>query len=168
MTVEKIVFSRFSQQFRAALPAFTERPIDPISKIRYDQFNKIGGIPLCALSELSPSTTHFTTDINIIFSKQRSRTHADYCIVVLSGNFVQRGEPSVFEKTLRTEAALRCGADLVLELPSPFASGSAEDFACGAVALLSALGTIDYLCFGSEWEDERRLMDIARRTHSRA
>lgn len=94
--------------------------------------------------------------------KAKEQTHADYCIVVLSGNFVQRGEPSVFEKTLRTEAALRCGADLVLELPSPFASGSAEDFACGAVALLSALGTIDYLCFGSEWEDERRLMDIAR------
>ena len=45
--------------------------------------------------------------------KAKEQTHADYCIVVLSGNFVQRGEPSVFEKTLRTEAALRCGACLL-------------------------------------------------------
>ncbi|HJB08033.1 MAG TPA: nucleotidyltransferase family protein [Candidatus Enterocloster faecavium] len=95
-------------------------------------------------------------------ARAKEVTGADYCIVVLSGNFVQRGEPAIYEKFLRTEAALRCGADLVLELSSPFASGSAEDFASGASALLSALGTVDYLCFGSEQGDETRLMNIAR------
>ena len=95
-------------------------------------------------------------------AQAKKRTGADYCVIVLSGNFVQRGEPAVFEKSLRTEAALRCGADLVLELPVPFATGSAEDFASGAVALLSRLGTVDDLCFGSEWGNEELLKDIAR------
>ena len=49
-------------------------------------------------------------------ARAKEVTGADYCIVVLSGNFVQRGEPAIYEKFLRTEAALRCGADLVLEL----------------------------------------------------
>lgn len=79
----------------------------------------------------------------------RRLTGADYCIVVMSGNFVQRGEPAIFDKYARTKAALSCGADLVIELPVCYATSSAEGFACGAVALLDHLGC-DYLCFGSE------------------
>lgn len=75
---------------------------------------------------------------------------ADYLIVVLSGNFVQRGEPAIFDKSVRTRMALLCGADLVLELPAPFACGSAEDFAMGAVSLLHHLGITTHLSFGSE------------------
>lgn len=78
---------------------------------------------------------------------------ADFCIVVMSGNFVQRGAPALLDKYARTEMALSCGADLVLELPVPYALGSAEYFASGAVSLLDALGVVDTLCFGSECGD---------------
>lgn len=77
-------------------------------------------------------------------------TGADFCVAVMSGDFVQRGEPAIFSKYLRTRMALSCGADLVIELPSLFASASAEDFASCGVALLSSLGAVDFLCFGSE------------------
>lgn len=80
----------------------------------------------------------------------RRQTGADYIVVVMSGNFVQRGEPALFEKSFRISMALLGGADLVLELPAPFASGSAEDFASGAISLLEGLGCVDFLSFGSE------------------
>ena len=73
-------------------------------------------------------------------------------ICLMSGNYVQRGEPALFPKSLRAEAALRCGADLVLELPLTAALSSAEGFAAGGVRILSALGC-DALCFGTETED---------------
>lgn len=82
--------------------------------------------------------------------KTKQLSGADYLIVVLSGNFVQRGEPAIFDKSVRTRMALLCGADLVLELPAPFACGSAEDFAMGAVSLLHHLGVTTHLSFGSE------------------
>lgn len=82
--------------------------------------------------------------------KAKETAGADFCVVVMSGDFVQRGEPAVFSKYLRTRMALACGADLVVELPSVFAVSSAEDFAACGVALLSALGAVDSVCFGSE------------------
>lgn len=80
----------------------------------------------------------------------RRITGADYVIAVMSGNFVQRGTPAVIDKYSRTEMALKNGVDLVLELPVCYATGSAEYFAHGAVALLDKLGIVDTLCFGSE------------------
>lgn len=77
-------------------------------------------------------------------------TGADYCIVIMSGNYVQRGIPAIMDKVLRTRAALMCGADLVIELPVHYSSASAEYFAAGAVSLLDRLGVTDCLCFGSE------------------
>jgi predicted nucleotidyltransferase len=77
-------------------------------------------------------------------------TGADYTIAAMSGDFVQRGEPAFFSKYLRTRMALTCGADLVLEIPSVFATGSAEDFASCAIALLNGTGVVDVLSFGSE------------------
>ena len=73
-------------------------------------------------------------------------------VCLMSGNYVQRGEPAIFPKSLRAEAALRCGADLVLELPLTAALSSAEGFAAEGVRILSALGC-DGLCFGTETED---------------
>ena len=78
---------------------------------------------------------------------------ADYCVVVMSGDFTQRGTPAVMDKHLRAQTALENGADLVLELPVCYAAASAEYFASGAVALLDRLGVIDVLCFGSECGD---------------
>ena len=74
-------------------------------------------------------------------------------VCVMSGDFVQRGEPAVFSKHARAEAAVRCGADLVIELPLHISIGSAERFADGAIRILGHLGIVDYLVFGSERDD---------------
>lgn len=79
------------------------------------------------------------------------RTQADYSVIVMSGDFVQRGGPAMLDKHTRAEMALHCGADLVLELPVLYAAASAEYFASGAIALLDKLGVITHLCFGSEY-----------------
>ena len=85
------------------------------------------------------------------------------CAVVclMSGNYVQRGEPAVFPKMLRAEAALRCGANLVLELPLTAALSSAEGFAFSGVSILSELGC-DRLCFGVETRDTEALLCSAK------
>jgi len=75
---------------------------------------------------------------------------ADRTIAVMSGAFVQRGEPSMFDKYLRAEAAVRNGIDLVVELPFAYGATGPENFARGAVRLLSALGVVDVFAFGSE------------------
>ncbi|WP_432629897.1 tRNA(Met) cytidine acetate ligase [Brotaphodocola sp.] len=80
----------------------------------------------------------------------RKQTGADYVVIVMSGDFVQRGEPAIFDKYTRTRMALSAGADLVLELPVSFATASAELFAHGAVSLFNQTGIVDLLCFGSE------------------
>ncbi len=93
--------------------------------------------------------------------KAKELTGADYCMVVMSGDFVQRGAPAVMDKYLRARSALMCGADLVIELPVPYACASAEYFAAGAVALLDRLGVADCLCFGRECGDMAILSEIA-------
>ncbi|WP_027408241.1 nucleotidyltransferase [Anoxybacteroides tepidamans] len=79
----------------------------------------------------------------------RKQTGADCIIAVMSGNFLQRGEPALVSKWARTKMALSAGVDLVIELPYAFSVQSAEMFASGAVALLDALRCTE-LCFGSE------------------
>lgn len=85
--------------------------------------------------------------------KAKELTGADFCVVTMSGDFVQRGMPALMDKHLRASCALAGGADLVLELPVCYAVSSAEYFANGAVALLDQLGIVDSLCFGSECGD---------------
>lgn len=82
--------------------------------------------------------------------KTRELTGADYIVVAMSGSYTQRGIPAFFDKYLRTEMALACGADLILELPVSVSTGSGEYFSKGAVTLLNSLGVVDYLSFGSE------------------
>lgn len=94
-------------------------------------------------------------------AKAKELTGADYVVIVMSGNFVQRGLPAIMEKSLRTEAALLCGADAVIELPVHYASASAEYFASGAVSLLDRLGVVDFLCFGSECGDISVLSELS-------
>ncbi len=81
-------------------------------------------------------------------------------LCVLSGDFVQRGEAAVYDKFVRGSAACRCGADLVIELPLPWALSSAEGFARGAVGLLGALGAT-HLGFGSETGETAPLQELA-------
>ena len=90
-------------------------------------------------------------------------TGADAALVVMSGDYVQRGTPAIMPKRLRTEMALYCGAGAVLELPVCYATGSAEFFALGAISLLDSLGIVDSVGFGSEWSDHPLLQKIAGR-----
>ena len=94
--------------------------------------------------------------------KAKMLTGADRVIVVMSGDFVQRGAPAVMPKHLRAESALLSGASLIIELPVCFATGSAEYFAQGAISLLNQLGCIDSICFGSECGDLHLLKEIAQ------
>lgn len=91
----------------------------------------------------------------------KEQTGADAVLVVMSGDFVQRGEPAIYNKYLRTRMALSCGADFVFELPSLFAVSSAEDFSACAVHLLDCLGA-DFICFGSEDGRVEPIKTVAR------
>ncbi|MBR3620949.1 MAG: nucleotidyltransferase family protein, partial [Clostridia bacterium] len=85
----------------------------------------------------------------------------DNVIAIMSGNFVQRGEPAVFETGVRTGAALRAGADLVIQLPVIYALSGARNFARGSAGILDATGIVDTLAFGSECADGEKLEKTA-------
>lgn len=95
-----------------------------------------------------------------LLQKARELTGAELVIVVMSGDFVQRGAPALLSKYARAEMALRCGADLVIELPVFSACASAEYFAEGALRILTDLGA-DSFCFGSESGDLNALDALA-------
>ena len=95
-----------------------------------------------------------------LIEQTRARLGADCPVVcVMSGDFVQRGSPAVYAKFARAEAAARCGADLVLELPLPWAIASAEGFAAGGVGVLAATGAVevDVSVVQLSLEDEKAL-----------
>ncbi len=96
------------------------------------------------------------------FLLEQARREHQAVVCVLSGCFVQRGEPALLDKWARTRLALAAGADLVLELPVPWACAGAERFAAGGVALLGALGCVDTLVFGSETGESAPLLEAAR------
>lgn len=85
----------------------------------------------------------------------------DYIIVAMSGDFLQRGTPALMDKYTRARMSLLQGADLILELPTCYATSSAETFARGGILLLAATGLTDMLCFGAESDDLDRLKNLA-------
>mgnify|MGYP004624396277 FL=1 len=85
-----------------------------------------------------------------IIEKAKALTNSDYCIIITSGNYVQRGEPAFVDKYTKTEIALLNGADLVIELPTAFSTASAMYFGKCAVSILDSLNIVDYLAFGIE------------------
>ncbi len=89
-------------------------------------------------------------------------------VCVMSGSFVQRGDFAVAGKFARAAAAVRSGADLVLELPLPWALSSAEGFAAGAVEILRSAGAVTHLVFGSESGDAGALVRVAEALCSEA
>jgi len=89
-------------------------------------------------------------------------TKADFSIAVMSGYFLQRGEPAIVDKYKRAEMALAAGIDIVFEIPFPFASHNAGVFAFGALSLLNSLGVVTHLCFGSESGNIEELQTIAK------
>lgn len=94
-------------------------------------------------------------------TKAKELTEADHAIVIMSGDYVQRGVPAIMPKRLRAEMALGSGVAAVFELPVCYATGSAELFAEGAVSFLDRLGIVDSICFGSECDDLDGLQRIA-------
>ncbi|MBR1803215.1 MAG: nucleotidyltransferase [Clostridia bacterium] len=89
------------------------------------------------------------------------QTGAEAVVCVISGNFVQRGNTSIVDKWTKTKMAMANGADLVIELPTIYATSSAENFAEGAVKLLDSLGIVNFLSFGMETKDIATLNNIA-------
>ena len=98
-------------------------------------------------------------------SKAKEITGTDYVIAVMSGNFLQRGEPAIINKWARTKMALNAGVDLIIELPFIFSTQDANGFAFGAVKLLDSLQIIDYLCFGCETDNLDTLYSISNFLH---
>ncbi len=96
---------------------------------------------------------------HIEHSKKVSKS--DKVVAVMSGNFVQRGEPSIMSKYSRTKIALENGVDMVLELPTVYATSSAELFSHAAVSILHKTNIINSLCFGSEVGSVVKLQSVA-------
>lgn len=101
---------------------------------------------LGVIAEFNP----FHNGHQYLLKTAKQQCQADYTIVVMSGNFTQRGEPAIYDKFIRARWALMCGADLVMELPVCAATASAGDFALGGVAQLMATGVVTHLGFGCE------------------
>lgn len=93
--------------------------------------------------------------------EQTRKAGATHIVCVMSGNFTQRGDVAIFDKYLRAKTAMENGADLVLELPTKYSLCAAEGFAAGAVGIISALGCVDMLSFGSESGDISALREAS-------
>ncbi|MGO1041311.1 nucleotidyltransferase [Clostridioides difficile] len=94
-------------------------------------------------------------------SKSIEKTNATHTVAIMSGNFLQRGEPALFDKYTRAKIAVENGVDLVIELPTMFACQSAEIFSHGAITILNSLNCISSVCFGSEEGNTDILYSIA-------
>ncbi len=113
---------------------------------------------LGVISEYNPFHNGHLHHLN----ESKKATGSDYVVSVMSGNFIQRGEPALLNKWARAKMALESGIDLVIELPVSYVLQSAEFFAYGAVKILNSMNMIDYICFGSEQGDIEPLQLIAR------
>ena len=122
----------------------------------YDTFMKTLGI----IAEYNPLHNGHIYQME----KCREMAQADNIVVIMSGNFTQRGEAAVLDKWTRARLAVENGADLVLELPFAYAVNSAEYFARGGVRILNALGCVTHLGFGAEAESLEQLQKIASET----
>ncbi len=109
------------------------------------------------IAEYNPFHNGHAYQINEI----KKRTGADYVVIALSGDFVQRGTPAIIDKYARTKMALSSGADLVIELPALWATASAEDFAMAGVTLFDKMRCVDTLCFGAETDNLPLLSTLA-------
>lgn len=96
-----------------------------------------------------------------LIAEAKKRTGADRVVAIMSGNYVQRGEPAFMDKYARAFAALHSGCDLVIELPVVYAVSGASYFALGAVKMLEKMNLVDYLCFGCETDHINLLSLIA-------
>ena len=92
----------------------------------------------------------------------KNTLNADKIICVMSGNFTQRGEPAVMDKFTRAKHAIIAGADMVIELPTVFATANAELFSKGAIKIIDSLGIVDSICFGVESGEKEDYISLAK------
>lgn len=111
---------------------------------------------LCIISEYNPF--HFGHLYHL--NESISQTNADFKVAIISGNFVQRGEPSIINKWEKAKVALSAGFDLVVELPTLYAISSAENFANGSIKIANQIGS-NYISFGTESGDLKKLKDLS-------
>ena len=111
---------------------------------------------LCIISEYNPF--HFGHLYHL--NESISQTDTDFKVAIISGNFVQRGEPSIINKWEKAKVALSAGFDLVLELPTLYAISSAENFANGSIKIADQIGS-NYISFGSESGDLKKLKKLS-------
>ena len=93
--------------------------------------------------------------------KSIEETESDYVIAIISGNFVQRGNTSVINKWKKAEMALKCGVNLVIELPTLYSISSAENFASGTIKILDSMKIVKSISFGTETGDMAALNNVA-------
>ncbi len=111
------------------------------------------------ICEYNPFHNGHLTQINLI----KKELKADLIVCIMSGDFVERGEPAVFDKFTRASHALNNGADVVLMLPVFASTASADLFSYSAVSILNRLNCIDFLCFGAECDDPSRLTELSHK-----
>lgn len=113
---------------------------------------------ICAcIAEYNPFHLGHLKHINYI----KNELGAEKVIVIMSGNFTQRGEPAVLNKFKRAELAVIYGADAVIELPTVFATANAETFAKGAINVINSLPNVDSICFGVESGNRQDYLSLA-------
>lgn len=114
---------------------------------------------ICSIiAEYNPLHNGHLRQINYV----KENSSYDYLAVFLSGNFTQRGEGAVLDKFKRASHAIKAGADIVFELPTVFATQSAEIFASGAVKLINSLPFEKVICFGAECGDKNKIINVAK------
>ena len=114
---------------------------------------------ICAIiCEFNP----FHNGHQYLLSEAKKRTNADALLCIMSGNFVQRGEIAILDKYTRAKHAVECGADIVIELPTVFATSNAEIFASGAISILSKFPSVTHLAFGAEYADKTAFLETAK------
>lgn len=111
---------------------------------------------LCIISEYNPF--HFGHLYHL--NESISQTDTDFKVAIISGNFVQRGEPSIINKWEKAKVALSAGFDLVLELPTLYAISSAENFSSGSIKIADQIGS-NYISFGTESGDLEKLKKLS-------
>ena len=114
------------------------------------------------IAEYNPLHLGHVKHINYI----KTQLGAEKVIVVMSGNFTQRGEPAILNKFTRAKNAIQAGADMVIELPTVFACANAETFSLGAINLIDSLGVGDGLCFGVESGTKEDFLSLASKLNN--
>lgn len=113
---------------------------------------------IAIISEYNPLHTGHLYQIK----KIKEKFPQSKIVAIMSGNFVQRGEPAIFDKFLRTKYAIENGIDLIVQLPTIYSLQSAENFAFGGMKIIEAMNCIDYISFGIENENLKDLYEIAK------